>query len=187
MGKRKFKLNETEASAIQGAYQHSQDGAERTRYQAVRLYGLGSRATEIMQICGCSPRALQEWCQRYRAEGLSGLVDHRAGGNRARLLAAEVEELSGLLHCYSPGQLLGAARSGRGEYWTLADLQQLVEQRYGVHYQSLTSYRTLLLRCDFSYQRAAKQYKSRNEGKVMDFEEALEKNLSTWHRAPLTP
>ena len=51
-----------------------------------------------------------------------------------------------------------------------------MEQRYGLRYQSLTAYRTLLARCDFSYQRATKQYKSRNEFKVMDFEEQLEKN-----------
>jgi transposase len=177
MGTRTFKLNKTEVAELQCAYQNSQDGATRTRYQAVRLYGVGYPVAEIMDICGCSQRSLQEWCQRYRAEGLSGLLDHRVGGNRARLLAMEVEELSQLLHCYTPGQLLGPERSsGDGQYWSIPDLQQVVEQRYGVRYQSLTSYRTLFARCEFSYQRATKQYKSRNEVKVMDFEEALEKN-----------
>ena len=177
MGTRKFKLNETEVAALQCAYQHSQDGATRTRYQAVRLYGIGYPVAEIMAICGCGQRSLQEWCQGYRAEGVSGLLDHRVGGNRARLLALEVEELSQLLHSYTPGQLLGAKQSsGDGQHWCIADLQQVVEQRYGVRYQSLTSYRTLLVRCDFSYQRATKQYKSRNAFKVMDFEEQLEKN-----------
>ncbi len=92
-------------------------------------------------------------------------------------LAVEVEELSQLLQRYTPSQLLGAEMSsGNGQFGTLSDLAQLVAQRYTVRYQSLTSYRTLLARCDFSYQRATKQYKSRNEFKVMDFEEVLEKN-----------
>ena len=177
MRTRNFKLNDVEAEALQVAYLNSQAGATRTRYQAVRLYGMGYAVAEIMNICGCSQRSLQEWCQRYRTEGLSGLVDHRAGGNRARLLALEVEELSQLLQRYTPSQLLGPEMSsGNGQYWTLSDLQQIVAQRYGVRYQSLTSYRSLLARCDFSYQRATKQYKSRNEFKVMDFEEVLEKN-----------
>jgi len=177
MRTRNFKLNDAEAEALQVAYLNSQEGATRTRYQAVRLYGLGYAVTEIMHICGCSQRSLQEWCQRYRSEGLSGLIDHRAGGNRARLLALEVEELSQLLQRYTPSQLLGAeASSGDGQFWTLSDLQVIVAQRYGVRYKSLTSYRSLLARCDFSYQRATKQYKSPNEFKVMDFEEVLEKN-----------
>jgi transposase len=137
-----FKLNDNEASALQVAYLNSQDGATRTRYQAVRLYGIGFAVEEIVLICSCSLRSLLEWCQRYRDEGLSGLIDHRAGGNRARLLALEVEELSQLLHCYTPGQLLGPDQSsGDGQHWTLADLQKLVEQRYAVRYQSQTSYR----------------------------------------------
>ncbi len=177
MGTRNFKLKDKEAEAVQVAYLNSQDGATRTRYQAVQLYGMGYAVAAIMDICGCSQRSLQEWCQRYRNEGLSGLLDQRAGGNRARLLAVEVEELSQLLQRYTPSQLLGAEMSsGNGQFGTLSDLAQFVAQRYTVRYQSLTSYRTLLARCGFSYQRATKQYKSRNEFKVMDFEEVLEKN-----------
>jgi len=177
MRRRTFKLNATEIAALQGAYANCADGATRTRYQAVRLYGISYAVEEILLICGCSLRSLLEWCQRYRHEGLSGLCDHRAGGNRTRLLALEVEALGQLLHRYTPAQLLGAEhRHGDGTHWTLPDLQQVVEQRYGVRYKSLTSYRTLLARCDFSYQRATKQYKSRNEFSVIDFEEALEKN-----------
>lgn len=177
MGTRTFKLNEREAAALQSAYHDSQDGATRTRYQAVRMYGRGYAVAAIMDICGCSQRSLQGWCQHYREEGLSGLLDHRVGGNRARLLALEIEELSQLLHGYTPAQLLGPEQSsGDGQHWRIADLQRVVEQRYGVRYQSLTSYRTLLTRCGFSYQRTTKQYKSRNESKVMDFEEQLEKN-----------
>jgi transposase len=177
MGTRNFNGKESEAQALQVAEVNSQAGATRTRYQAVRLYGLGDAVTEIVQICGCSQRSLAQWCHRYRAEGVSGLLDHRAGGNRAQLLALAIEELSQLLHCYTPGQRLGPEKSGGdGQHWTIADLQQVVAQRYRVRYQSLTSYRTLFARGAFSDPRATKQSKSRNEVKVMDVEEQLEKN-----------
>lgn len=176
MRTRIFTLNESEAQALQVAYLNCQDGPTRTRYQAVRLYGIGYQVDEVMQICGCSRRSLLDWCQRYRNEGIAGLVDHRLGGNHRHLLALEIEGLSQLLQRHTPSQLLGPAVTGDGTHWCVGDLMSVVFQQFGVRYKSQTSYRTLLERCDFSYQRATKQYKSRSEAKVMDFEEQLEKN-----------
>jgi len=188
MRTRTFKLSENQVQALQVAYLNCKDGAARTRYQAVRLYGSGYGVAEVVRICGCSLRRLLAWCQTYRSEGIAGLVDHRVGGNRARLLPLEIEALSELLHRTTPAQLLGADDShGDGAHWSVADLQQVVLDKFGVRYQSVTSYRTLLARCDFSYQRATKQYKSRNEFKVMAFEEALEKKSLTSPRASPTP
>jgi transposase len=178
MGTRTFNLSESEEQGLQVAYLHCADGPTRTRYQAVRLYGIGYSVDEVLQICGGSRRSLLEWCQRYRQEGITGLVDHRVGGNRSQLLLLEIEALSQLLQRHTPAQLLGSAVTGDGTHWCVGDLQQVVFTRFGIRYQSQTSYRTLLARCDFSYQRATKQYKSRSEIKVMDFEEQLEKNWS---------
>jgi len=102
------------------------------------------------------------------------------GGNRSQLLTLEKEELSQLLQRYTPAQRLGPASSrGEGTHWTVSDVKQVVLNKFGVRDKSQTSYRTLLAYCDFSYQQTTKQYKSRNEFKVMDFEEQLEKNSST--------
>ena len=126
MPRRTFKLNEEQTQALRVAYLNCRDGATRTRYQAVRLYGTGYPVTEILGICDCSRRSLLEWCRRYRAEGIAGLVDHRLGGNRARLRPLEIEEVSRLLHAYTPVQLLGVdASSGDGPYWTVDDVRQL--------------------------------------------------------------
>lgn len=177
MNPRHFRLSETEANQLQAAYVQCQHADAKTRYQAVRLYGVGYSVQQIQDICACNPRSLLRWCAAYQRSGLPALLDHRQGGNRARLTAAQIEAVQTQLHRYTPAQLLGKdACVGSGQFWTVDDLACLLKRDYGVTYQSQTSYRTLLAKCDFSYQRPAKQYKSHSEAKVMDFEEALEKN-----------
>ena len=177
MAKRKFKLTEAERKELQKAYQVSKDAATRTRYQAVRLYGEGYEEKEIERITGCSRTSLMEWCRAYRADRSQGLVDHRAGGNRAKLSKLQIEELQEKLHQYTPKELFGAkASTANGQFWTVEDLVLMVRERYGVEYKSHTSYTSLLSLCGFSYQKTEKIFKSRSQTKVADFEEQLEKN-----------
>jgi len=177
MAKRKFKLTEVERKELQKAYQGSKDAATRTRYQAVRLYGEGYEEKEIERITGCSRSSLMEWCRVYRADRSQGLVDHRAGGNRAKLSKLQIEELQEKLHQYTPKEVFGAkASTANGQFWTAEDLALVVRERYGVEYKSHTSYTSLLSLCGFSYQKTEKIFKSRSQTKVADFEEQLEKN-----------
>lgn len=177
MRPRRFHLSQPAANELQAAYLHSHDADTKTRYQAVRLYGLGYRVTQILDICGCSRTSLMQWSRAYQERGLAALLDHRQGGNRAKLKPEQVECLQNQLHRYTPAQLLGPHTCvGDAQFWTVVDLAQLVERDYGLTYQSPTSYRSLLKKCDLSYQRPAKQYKSRTDSKVMAFEELLEKN-----------
>jgi transposase len=177
MRQRAFHLTGEQACELQGAYHNCQDALTRTRYQAVRLYGLGYATREIATICGCSRSSLMEWCRNYQATGVAGLVDQRMGGNRALLTPPQIERLQYLLASYAPGQLLGnAACAGTGQFWTVGDLAQLLQREFAVSYKSETSLRELLDKCGFSYQRPAKQYQSRSALKVAEFEEQLEKN-----------
>jgi transposase len=177
MAKRKFKLSEQAIKELQGAYQHSKQGQERVRFQAVRLYGQGYSVPEIEKICGCSASALMVWSRTYQGEGIAGLLDHRKGGNHAKLSARQIESLRELLHIYTPAQLFAQENCvGDGETWTVPDLARLVQQRCDIVYQSDNSYRSLLRKCGFTQQRPGHFYKSRAEQAVMDFEEVLEKN-----------
>lgn len=177
MRTRTFQLTQPQVNELDAAYLHCQDADTKTRYQAVRLYGLNYSVLQIRDICGCSRTSLMEWSRAYRERGLTALVDHRLGGNRARLKPEQIERLQNQLHQYTPAQLLGReACVGDGEFWTVPDVAQLVERDQGVTYRSQTSYRSLMAKCDLSYQRPAKQYKSHSEVKVMAFEEYLEKN-----------
>jgi transposase len=178
MRKRQFKLSEQEVKALQGAYHNSDNLLARIRFQAVRLYGQGYRLEEIERICGCSRPSVLEWCRDYRCEGIAGLLDHRQGGNAAKLKPLQLEALQTLLEGYTPAQLFGQANCcGDGVFWTVPDLRRLVQERFGVLYRSDTSYRSLLAKCGLSLQRPGHYYKSRNERKVMAFEEECQERV----------
>jgi len=166
-----------EANQLLGAYQQCKDGPTRTRYQAVRLYGTGYSAQEVMAITGCSRTSLMTWCRLYRQRGFDILLDKRMGGNSAKLSREQIHDLAQHLHTYTPRQLFGpSAASPGGQFWTVEDLARAVEGRYGVLYRSRSSYLSLLQRCGFSYQRPERAFKSRRETQVAAFQEQLEKN-----------
>lgn len=177
MAKRHFQLSDEQMRALMRAHDECKNGPTRSRYLAVRLYGSGYPLKEVMDVTGCSRTSLMNWCRFYRADGVEGLSDKRAGGNRARLSPAQLEEAKKRLHTYSPAQLFGhEAASADGQFWTVTDLARGLERWYGVVYQSLSSYTRLLDWCGFSYQQPKKVYKSRSETKVAEFEAQLEKN-----------
>lgn len=187
MRKRQLQLSEEAKNELRGAYHSCDDAQARIRFQAVRLYGEGRSTDEIESICGCSRISLMEWNRAYRNEGIAGLLDHRNGGNHAKLKPHQIEEIQCLLHSYTPAQLLGQERCvGGGLFWSVADLARMVQERMGVVYQSATSYRNLFGKCDFTLQAPGHYYKSRSEAAVMAFEEELEKNCSTQRKLHLT-
>jgi transposase len=177
MGKRRIELTQEQDKELQGAYRESGDGGERTRYQAVRLYGQQYGVEEICQITGCNRTSLMEWCRKYRQHGPAGLRDHRGGPVRAKLSKSQVQEVADKLRTYRPRDVLGQhTYTASGQHWTINDLAQALEKWYGVSWQSRVSYHSLLLRCDFSYQRTEKVYKSRRERDIAEFQARAEKN-----------
>ena len=188
MKHRLCRLLPSEACELQAAYLHCQNAKTKIRYQAVRLYGTGYTVEQILDICACSRRRLMSWVAAYNKEGITALLDHRTGGNRAALTPEQIEAVQKQLLTYTPAQLLGKEQAQcDGLFWTVADLACLLARDYKVTYDSPTSYRNLLTKCGLSYQRPAKQYKSRSEAKIMDFEEALEKKSSTSLKTRPTP
>jgi transposase len=177
MAKRKFKLTDQERKQLLQGYTLCKEAATRTRYQAVRLYGEGYNEEEIERITGCNRTSLMEWCRAYRADPARGLVDKRAGGNSAKLHKLQMEGLYQKLHQYTPRELFGpGAGTADGQFWTVSDLAKAIQKWYGIEYRSHSSYTCLFKRCEFSFQKTEKVFKPRNQLKVADFEEQLEKN-----------
>jgi transposase len=172
---REFIISQKEAKLLEMAEASSREAETRKRYQGVRLYGLGYGVAEIKLITGCSVRRLLGWCEKYRQEGVAGLVDKRQGGNAAKLNADEIEHLQTMMSRYTPNQKYGKGKAVGGEFWTIADVRRLVKAECNVEYKSAASYRNLLDKCEMSYQKTQGVYKNRSAQKVSDFEELLEK------------
>ena len=105
MARQRVKLTDEQIQELTSAYVSCKDGPTRTRFQAVRLYGGGYPTEEVLSITGCAWSTLMEWYRTYRRDGVTGLIDKRAGGNRARLSNEEIRELSERLRTYSPANL----------------------------------------------------------------------------------
>ena len=167
MATRQFQLSETQIKALQQQEQQTQRVAELKRLQAVRLYGSGRKLHDIMDMVSCGESSVRIWAMTYTREGLEGLLSgYEGSAQNARKLSQEQEaQLCELEAC-----------RGAGQFWTVDTVQAVVEKWYGVTYAYIGSYRNLLHRCGFSYQRSEQVYKSRPSAvAVADFEAELEK------------
>ncbi len=177
MPEREFQLTEKQVGELWRAYDECGDADTKIRYQAVRLYGTAYPLQTILEVTGCSLSSLREWVRAYRLAGLGVLVDHRSGGNSAKLTLHQRREVEDRLQQFTPHQILGAqVHTSSGQFWTVEDLQDAVHRWYGVQYQSRVSYYNLFHRCGFSYQRTEKVFKSQRPAEIAAFQEQVEKN-----------
>ncbi len=118
-------------------------------------------------------------CERHeRYEHQEHDVEQLQGGNARKLSVEQTADPKARLHQYKPDQVLAAElRVSRGAFWTVSDLRLVVQQWYGVSYQSDDTYLKLLHDCGFSYQRSERVYRSRSsEQQIAQFEATLEKS-----------
>jgi transposase len=179
MAKRQFQLSETQIKELKRYEQQARRVAELKRLQAVRLYGSGYQLRAIMDMIGCAESSLRIWVIAYTRLGVEGLLSHyeRSRQNASKLSREQEADLREKLHTYRPDQVLGhESGQGSGQFWTVEDVKRVVEHWYGVSYGYIGSYRNLLRRCGFSYQRSEQVYKSRPSARaVADCEAELEK------------
>lgn len=111
------------------------------RLQVVILAKQGRTTPQIVDATGVSRRAVQEWVQRYNADGLEGLADRRRGGNHRHLSADQEAQV-----CQHLDRTAADPHDGvrRGE-----DLRRWMETQFGVLY-SLTGTYDLLHRLGYS-------------------------------------
>jgi len=74
----------------------------RERLEMVKARGLGQDLAAICQWSGRSPRTVQCWLQRFRAEGLDGLTDQPRAGRPPRADAAYRAALTRAVATYPP-------------------------------------------------------------------------------------
>jgi transposase len=177
MGKRKFQLSDDEKQSFEQAERQTRDAYELRRLQAVRLYGSGIATSEVTRLIQASDRRIREWTHKYQQSGLEGLQSQWQGENALKLSREQRTDLKQRMEQYRPDQVIAAdVRLSRGAFWTVSDVQIVVNAWYQVEYRTLDSYRNLLHECGLSYQRTEKVYRSQPDVQtVADFEAELEK------------
>lgn len=178
MANRQFQLTPEEVDHFQQTEAQTQDARELKRLQAVRLYGTGETVATIQKLVGCGPVSPRQWASQYRQGGLAALHTVWASGNANKLTAQQRQDLLEKMEQYSPEQVIApAVRVESGTFWTVSDLEIVVERWYGVTYRSPTSYRNLLHASGLSYQKVEKVYRSQpGVVQLADFEADLEKS-----------
>jgi transposase len=178
MAKRQIHLTEEEIAAFRRAEAQTRDVRELKRLQAVRLYGMGEAVATIQKLVGCGPVSPAQWAIDYRRGGLAALQSRWSVGNARKLSEEDRRDLFEKLEQYSPEQVIAPdVRVDRGAFWTVSDLEMVLEQWYGVTYRSPTSYRNLLHASGLSYQKVAKVYRSQlGAVPLAEFEAELEKS-----------
>ena len=177
MAKRQFELTEKEVAAIRQRENETKDILEQRRLQAVRAYGTGVAMQAILSVVDCHEDSVRQWASQYQSQGLSGLVSKWSKDNASKLSRSQREDLRERLQSSRPDEVIAKEkRSSHGQFWTVSDLQIVVEAWYEVVYRDIGSYRRLLQESGFSYQRTEQVYRSRpSEAEVVDFEAELEK------------
>ena len=179
MAKRSFQLTANEIKAFKLYEGQTKRVDELRRLQAVRLYGSGYSMTSITEMLGCAEHSVRLWVLDYTRNGIDTLLSQygNSAQNARRLSLEQEQDLAQKLREYRPQQVLERKNyHGTGEFWTVASVKVVVEKWYGLGYGSLASYRNLLHRCGFSYQKSEGVYKSRpSEPVINDFEAEFEK------------
>lgn len=179
MAKRQFHLNDEQVKELKRYERQSKRPVELKRLQAVRLYGSGQSLPDILDIVGCGESSVRIWAMQYRQWGVERLLANynQSSQNARKLTLVQEQDLCEKLRQYRPEDVMPKEDChGTGAFWTVEEVKRMVRQWYDVTYCDASSYRNLLHRCGFSYQKAEQVYKSRpSQVKVADFEAELEK------------
>ena len=84
--------NKEELEEIRKARKETQNKKEDKRLYAIELRGLGKNNDEISEKLDTSKNVISNWVQKYKKEGLEGLLNKQRTGNRRNLTFEQEKE-----------------------------------------------------------------------------------------------
>jgi transposase len=116
----------------------------------------GMSFTAAAQVVGIERQSLSDAVKRYNGEGLAGLYDRPKSGRTRKLDAAQEAELGEIIIDGPDPEIDGISA------YTLDDLTEIVEARFGVAYHPASMSR-VLSRLGFSHQKARPHHPDKDE------------------------
>jgi len=148
------------------------------------LYASGGVALDfIAEMIGRTPKTIQGWLSEWRTSRLKSVVTgHQGNENAAKLTRAQKEEVARLLH--DPPSEAGVP----ADFWDVPALANVISTRFGVEYDSDSSYRLLMTFAGMSFKLADSFDRRRNEEAIIkrmaevkqQVSELLEKNYEVY-------
>lgn len=102
------------------------DARASRRMLALALVLEGTSREEAARHAGMDRQTLRDWVHRYNAQGLAGLHDRSHAGPKPRLALEQMTELAAIVEQGPEPERDGIVR------WRRADLQVVIERRFGV-------------------------------------------------------
>jgi len=112
------------AEELKALYKREQHPQRRTRLQVLWQLRSGKRIADVVESVGVSYRAVQQWAAWYRAGGLEKVLQHITGhASRGATPYLNAKQQRAL-----------AARVEMGDFKTVWEVVQWVENRWGICY-----------------------------------------------------
>jgi putative transposase len=137
------------------------EGREIKRAIAVKMIILGFKTKDICDLLDVSDSFVSKWKIIYENEGADGLRLHYKGG-------------IGFLTESQRNQILFHLKDK--PHYSVEELRDLIERRYGVVYQSKQSYYDILKEAGLSWHRTQAVNPKRDEDRVLLKREEIKKN-----------
>ena len=156
------------------AKQRDHAAMEKRRMKAVRLFEQGKGASEVACLLQVRRQSAHDWQKRWRAGGVDALRSRGAAGPKARLTAAQREELTAAL-------VEGPQAQGHvTAVWTLPRVAKLIAERTGQRYHPGHVWK-LLRGLGFSCQQPTRRAIERDEAAIIRWQKV------TWPRLKKKP
>ena len=136
-------------------------GREIKRAIAVKMNALGFKTIDICEVLEVSDSFVSKWKTIYETEGVDALRLHYKGGT-GFLTDAQRQEIV----CFIRSK----------PHYSVEDLRDFIETRYGVVYQSKQSYYDILEEAGLSWHRSQAVNPRRDEDRVLLKREEIKKN-----------
>lgn len=133
-----------DAKGLRRLARQSRNNRQTRRLLALAAVYDGMSRTDAAAVGGMDRQTLRDWVHRFNAEGPDGLLDRPRSGMPRWLSAAQMRELAEIVETGPDPATDGVTR------WRRADLQRVIEERFGVVY-SERAVSDLLKALSFSY------------------------------------
>ena len=125
------------ATQVRAAAKKTKDGPQARRLLALAAIYDGGTRSDAAKIGGVTLQIVRDWVLRFNAEGAMGLLDRKAPGQPARLLAAQRAALAAQVESGPNPAIHGVVR------WRIIDLCQWLFEEHKVSISKQTLSREL--------------------------------------------